>query len=210
MTGWANPSALLLMQSWIRALFALSFIPAAWRLPVFAVFGIAVGLWLVLVRVSELPSYLSDSPRTCINCHVMVPQYVTWQRSSHFHFATCNDCHVPHENEMRKYAFKARDGLRHATIFAWRLEPQVIRATRESRHVIETNCRRCHQQTISSVPALHGNGRNCGDCHSVPHGKVHSLASTPNVPVPRLPPVTSWPYGEEWEKGTILDRRSKR
>jgi len=186
------------MRAWLRAVFTLSFIPAAWRLPVFGMLGMAAGLGLLLVRVSEMPSYLSDSPRTCINCHVMVPEYTTWQRSSHFHFATCNDCHVPHDNVIRKYAFKASDGLRHATIFTLRAEPQVIEAKPASKNVIEENCRRCHERFIAGVPSLHSGERRCSDCHSVPHGEVHSLASTPNVPYPKLPPVTSWPYGRGW------------
>lgn len=185
---------------WLRALLTLSFMPARLRLPTFLLLGMAAGLGLVLLRVSEFPSYLSDSPRTCINCHIMVPEYATWQRSSHRHVTNCNDCHVPHDNVATKYAFKAKDGMRHAAIFALRAEPQVIRATPESAEVIQHNCRRCHAGLISDVPALHGAGaRSCTECHrEVPHGQVHSLASTPNVPYPHLPPVTSWPYGKGW------------
>jgi cytochrome c nitrite reductase small subunit len=188
------------LLAWIRTLATLAFLPTPWRWPTFLILGVAAGLGLVLVRVSEFPSYLSDSPRTCINCHIMVPQYATWQRSSHRHVTNCNDCHVPHENVVAKYAFKAKDGLRHAAVFTLRAEPQVIRATPESAEVIQHNCRRCHASQLRDISALHGDrARNCTDCHrETPHGQVHSLASTPHVPYPHLPPVTSWPYGKDW------------
>ena len=53
--------------------------------------------------------------------------YATWQHSSHRAVAGCNDCHVPQDNVLSKYYFKAKDGLRHATIFTMRAEPQVIK-----------------------------------------------------------------------------------
>lgn len=62
-------------------------------------------------------SYVSDDPATCVNCHIMRPEYVTWHHSPHREHATCNDCHVPHDNVFRKYYFKGADGMRHATIF---------------------------------------------------------------------------------------------
>jgi len=100
----------------------------------------------------------------------------------------CNDCHVPHDSLTRKYAFKARDGMRHAAIFSLRREPQVIEAHPPSRQVIEANCRRCHAETIGQVPSLHDGDRSCTDCHTVPHGDVRGLASTPNAPNPRWSP----------------------
>jgi len=175
----------------VRSLVTLALLPPAFRLPVFGMLGVAAGLGLLTVRVSEMPSYLSDDARTCINCHVMVPQYATWQRSSHRSVATCNDCHVPHDSTLRKYAFKAKDGLRHAAIFTLRAEPQVIRAHPASRQVIDENCQRCHGSFVDNVPGLRAGGRRCSDCHrGTPHGDVHSLASTPAVPHPPLPPIS--------------------
>jgi cytochrome c nitrite reductase small subunit len=56
----------------------------------------------------------------------MAPQFTTWSHSSHREKTSCNDCHVPHGNVFSKYLFKAKDGIRHATIFTLRKEPQVI------------------------------------------------------------------------------------
>ncbi|OPZ82922.1 MAG: Cytochrome c-type protein NrfH [bacterium ADurb.Bin429] len=178
------------LLSLLRALLALAFLPAVWRLPTFALLGVVAGLGLLLVRVSEMPSYLSDDPRACVNCHIMRPQYSTWEHSSHRQAATCNDCHVPHDSVIRKYAFKAKDGLRHATIFTLRAEPQAIHATPASAAVIQENCARCHEAQLRHTFLLTRSERPCVTCHdTVPHGDTRSLSATPNAPVPRLEPL---------------------
>lgn len=177
----------------------LSAVPLPLRLACFGALGALVGLGLYVARISEAVSYLSDNPRTCINCHVMTPQYASWQHSSHAGVAVCNDCHVPQDNILHKYFFKAKDGLRHSTMFTFRLEPQVIRATPDAREVIQSNCLRCHERVVEDIGApLHSDfKRACVDCHrEVPHGRVHSLSSAPNARVPELDPVTpAWLRG---------------
>src|SRR3970040_396575 len=96
--------------------------PPKWRIPVIITLGVLIGIGLLILRISNAASYLSDNPNACINCHVMTPQFATWQRSSHARVATCNDCHVPQDNLIRTYAFKASDGLRHSFMFTFRLE----------------------------------------------------------------------------------------
>lgn len=179
----------------VRSLLTLNFMPRFWQMPVFIMLGLAVGTGFFVVHISRAPSYLSDDARTCINCHIMVPQFATWQRSSHARVAACNDCHVPHDSVLKKYAFKMRDGLRHAAMFTFRLEPQVIRASAEAKHVIQGNCIQCHQQLLSFVSPSQLSERQCISCHrEVPHGNVHSLSSAPNVRYPHLPPVTTSPF----------------
>lgn len=75
------------------------------------------------MRIANATSYLSDSPQTCINCHVMTDAYASWQRGSHGRVAVCVDCHVPHSNLVAKYAYKSRDGLKHSCVFTMRKEP---------------------------------------------------------------------------------------
>ena len=170
----------------------LQFLPSGWRLVCFMGFGIVAGLGLALGKVSRATSYLSDAPEGCVNCHVMRPQYASWQHSSHARVATCNDCHVPHDNPVHTYAFKARDGLYHSAIFTLRWEPQVIRMSQAAIPVVEQNCRRCHEATLSEVAAhaVGGDDRRCWDCHrEVPHGFARSLSATPNIMSPDLPGV---------------------
>lgn len=182
------------MRTLIRSLLP----PPRWQVPVLIAGGVLVGLAVLLVRISNAASYLSDQPETCMNCHVMSPQYATWQRGSHGRVAVCNDCHVPHNNFISKYTFKAQDGLRHSYVFTFRLEPQVIHVREAGINVIQENCKRCHAFVIQCTSltlvtgknAEHGEGKLCWECHrETPHGRVSSLASVPYARVPRLSPV---------------------
>jgi cytochrome c nitrite reductase small subunit len=129
----------------------------------------------------------------------MAPQYATWMHSGHREVAVCNDCHVPHDNFFRHYTFKAKDGLRHATIFTLRGEPQVIQIKEAGIEVVQENCVRCHSSLFenkqtTAIQFKHVKDRLCWECHrETPHGRVNSLSSTPDAKVP-LPesPVPKW------------------
>jgi cytochrome c nitrite reductase small subunit len=185
--------------------------PPQWQLPVIILCGIIVGLGISIMQIANATSYLSDDPKACINCHIMTPEYSTWQHSSHRERANCNDCHVPHNNIIRKYFFKAQDGLRHATIFTLRKEPQVIHIGDAGKTVVQENCLRCHIKQVNPISATNVNGKNfkhgegmlCWGCHrEIPHGRTHSLTSTPNAIVPGLSPVIpEWLTKDESNKG---------
>lgn len=171
--------------------------PGSWRVPVIILTGIACGLLLQVLYISNAVSYLSDEPSACINCHVMSTHYATWEHSSHRRITVCNDCHVPHDNIIRKYFFKAMDGLRHSTIFTFRMEPQVILIRDAGKAAVQQNCIRCHINQVNPVSAANvnvdnyktGYGKLCWDCHrEVPHGRYNSQSSTPyaRVPVKRI------------------------
>jgi len=175
--------------------------PDNWKIIVIILLGIFFGLSIYIFKISKAGSYLSDDPKTCVNCHLMAPQYATWTHSSHRQWASCNDCHVPHNNVFNKYYFKAKDGLRHSTMFTLRLEPQVIFIHKEGAEVVFTNCKRCHgnlldiDQKLTNINFSHDRTeRKCWECHrEVPHGRVNSLSSTPyaRVPLPESP-VPEW------------------
>ena len=169
--------------------------PDRWKLPVILAAGVFFGLALYSFYISNAPSYLGDKPETCVNCHIMAPQYATWYHSSHRESTNCNDCHVPHNNFVNKYFFKAKDGLRHATIFTLRKEPQVIFIQEEGKRVVHQNCIRCHKELLADSRLRAYNNsthtfrmeRNCRECHrETPHGTVNSLSSVPwaRVPLP--------------------------
>lgn len=176
--------------------------PDNWKFPVIVLLGIFTGLGFYVFHISKASSYLSDESKVCINCHIMRPQFATWERGSHGRVAACNDCHVPHDNVINKYLFKAQDGLRHATMFTLRLEPQVIQIKDAGKEAVQKNCIRCHENNIHpiSVRALTAKGITdnseiyCWHCHrEVPHGRVNSLSSTPHAVVPDLSsPVPQW------------------
>ena len=164
--------------------------PLPWQMPVTVLLGIFFGLAAYVFYISKASSYLGDKPETCINCHVMIPQYANWAHNSHARVTNCNDCHVPHNNIFNKYLFKAKDGLNHATMFTLRLEPQVIIMEDETRDLVRGNCIRCHEKTVGKEfiycvqPNYHNylEERWCLDCHrETPHGRVNGLSSTPNA-----------------------------
>ena len=161
------------------------------------------GLFMYLLRAHTY--FIGDDPAACVNCHIMTPYYATWSHSSHGRDATCNYCHVPHQNIAMKYGFKAMDGLKHTMYFVAHSERQAIMAEDMSAEVIMDNCIRCHTQLnqefvktgrIDFMMAKRGEGKACWDCHrNVPHGGMNSLTSTPNAEfVTPLPPspVPEW------------------
>ncbi len=171
--------------------------PKKWQFPVLIIMGIFTGLLLIVFHIARGTSYLSDDPNTCINCHVMYPQYKSWEQSSHRNIATCNDCHVPQQNPISKYFFKASDGLRHSYVFTLRKEPQTILIKDAGKEAVQSNCERCHNNLFLYSHTFNntGNGKlsndkYCWDCHSeVPHGKRNSLSSYPYARLPELSPV---------------------
>src|SRR4030042_3786510 len=188
----------MMMTGFMKKIFP----PDPWKVPVIILLGIFTGFGFFTIYVSRAPSYLSDKPEACVNCHIMAPQYATWSHSSHRDIARCNDCHVPHNNIINKYYFKARDGLRHAAIFTMRAEPQVIQIKKASDDVVQQNCIDCHASLLTDSRIQNYNdrfnylrtSRSCRDCHrETPHGRVNSLSSVPyaRVPLPESP-VPEW------------------
>ncbi len=168
--------------------------------------GIVMGLVGLFMYMLRMHTYIiGDDPAACVNCHIMSPYYATWSHSSHGRDATCNDCHVPHQNLFMKYFFKGKDGMKHVAYFITHSEHQAINAEDASAQVIMDNCIRCHTQLnrefvttgrIDYMMAKRGEGKACWDCHrEVPHGGVNSLSSTPyaetQVPLPSSP-VPEW------------------
>lgn len=165
--------------------------------------GIMFGGGIYFLYLLRAHTYLGDDSKACINCHIMTPYYATWMHSSHGRDATCNDCHVPNDNVVEKYAFKGMDGMKHVFAFLTHSEHQVPEAQEASSQVIMNNCIRCHTNLNSELVKTGkvdymmtqvGEGKACWDCHrSVPHGGKNSLSATPNAIVP-LPesPVPEW------------------
>lgn len=161
-----------------------------WKLIFSITFGLFTGLVVYNFVQSNAISYLSDSPSTCVNCHVMNTYYSSWAHSSHRNVATCNDCHVPQDNFISKIFFKTEDGLRHTTVFTFRTEPQVIKIKKAGKEAVQSNCIRCHERLVNNTSLItHQNpksdvfqDRYCWSCHrELPHRRVNSLSSSPNA-----------------------------
>lgn len=161
------------------------------------------GLFMYLLRAHTY--FVGDNPSACVNCHIMTPYYATWSHSSHGRDATCNDCHVPHQNLAFYYGFKAMDGLKHTAYFVTHSERQAPMAEALTGQVVMDNCIRCHTQLnqefvktgrMGYMQQQAQGGKVCWDCHrNVPHGGMNSLMATPGAEgVTPLPPspVPNW------------------
>jgi cytochrome c nitrite reductase small subunit len=137
----------------IMSIVMLAGLPRPLQVGIYGLAGVALGMALVLVRIANATSYLSDDPQACINCHVMTDAYASWQRGSHGQSAVCIDCHVPHSSFIAKYAYKAQDGLKHSYVFTRRKEPQVLGLSARAVPVVQTNCVRCHSHQVMMIGA---------------------------------------------------------
>lgn len=146
-----------------------------------ALLGIFLGAAGYTAHYASATSYLSDDPKACINCHIMNDQYNGWSSASHHNRATCNDCHVPHDSVIAKYAVKAEHGWRHSKGFTLQDFHEPIQITQSSRDVVVDNCVRCHDAMTHEIRLAapgHGpeaesvsGGVDCIHCHaSVAHG----------------------------------------
>jgi len=128
---------------------------------------VGVGLY-----VSDFTAYLGNNPSTCNNCHVMDAAYEGWSHAPHKLWATCGDCHTPHDL-VPKYLVKAESGFRHVSAFILGHFPPAIRAKESSKDVIQENCIRCHTSTVDEMMSSSmAFDRYCFDCHrSVAHGE---------------------------------------
>lgn len=132
--------------------------------------GIALGAGSFTFYYAEGASYLSNDPRSCVNCHIMRDHYDGWQKASHHHVAVCNDCHTPHDL-VGKYVIKAENGFWHSKAFTLQdfHEPIIIRP-RNSR-VLQGTCVDCHRELVSAIAGHGADGLRCVHCHSsVGHG----------------------------------------
>ncbi len=136
--------------------------------------GILFGMGAFTFHTAKGTSYMSNDPKTCVNCHVMREQYESWEKSSHHDIATCNDCHVPHAF-VGKWLAKAEHGWNHSKAFTTGDYHDPIQVKPKSFRDLLENCQRCHDDIASEISAHQSKpGQeplNCIRCHSnVGHG----------------------------------------
>lgn len=123
-------------------------------------------------------SYFSKDPKACINCHIMQPQYDSWQKASHHNVASCVDCHLPHDL-LGKYIAKADNGYRHSKGFTFQDFHEPILITPKNSQTLQDNCVRCHDTMVHDVIGMSSKPNNtfqCVHCHtSVGHGERTGL-----------------------------------
>lgn len=134
-------------------------------------------------------SYFSSDPKACANCHIMRPQYDSWQKSSHHSVATCADCHLP-EALPAKLLAKAENGYHHSRGFTLQDFHEPIRIKPPNAAILEASCLRCHEDLVHTMlGAGAGAGRTtektmgCVHCHAfVGHGETAGLGPRDEAP----------------------------
>jgi len=141
--------------------------------------GLGLGIGLFTLRYAEGLSYLGSDPAACANCHIMQPQYDSWQKASHHAVATCIDCHLPH-TFVRKYLAKAENGFFHSKAFTLQNFHEPIQITPKSKRILQENCVHCHAGLIHEVAAgalvSDPQAVDCTHCHQTAgHGEAVGL-----------------------------------
>lgn len=150
------------------------------RLALCAAVGIGVfgGVGAVTFDYGEGLSYFSRDPAACANCHIMQPQYDSWQKSGHHTAATCVDCHLPHDF-VGKYLAKADNGYRHSKAFTFQDFHEPIQITEGNHRILQENCMACHQDVVHEVLPYGPDAQkpmDCTHCHrGVGHGPQAGL-----------------------------------
>jgi cytochrome c nitrite reductase small subunit len=98
--------------------------------------------------------------------------YENWYHASHERWAKCVDCHLPHDNLINYYFEKGKTGFHDVYVFSTGSTPELIRAKADTQKILQTNCIRCHNNTVENiVTGSQPFDRHCWDCHrSVAHG----------------------------------------
>jgi len=135
--------------------------------------GVLLGVGGYTFYYAQGASYLSNDPNACVNCHIMREQFESWHKSSHHAFATCNDCHVPHDF-AGKWLTKAANGYHHSEAFTLQNFHEPIRIRPANASVLNATCLYCHRDYVREITAhrvINEEELYCPRCHgSVGHG----------------------------------------
>jgi len=156
-----------------------------------AALGILLGLGGYTMHYAEGLSYFSTDPKACANCHIMQPQFDSWQKASHHGVAACVDCHLP-QTFVAKYIAKAENGYWHSKGFTFQDFPEPIIIKDTNSQILQDNCLGCHGDLTADLlaSATHrSDGVRCVHCHpTVGHGQRAGLGG---------PEASDFEYGEE-------------
>lgn len=117
------------------------------------------GLFLLLGPPQLLAK--SESPAFCASCHVMKPQYNAYLHNGAHRRLQCVECHLPNNNQVSHYIWKAIDGMKDVLFFYSGNVPERITISEHGANVLKANCIRCHATLVSQMDTT----RPCWNCH---------------------------------------------
>lgn len=128
--------------------------------------GMLSGIGAFTFGYGQGASYLSNDPKSCVNCHVMQDHFDSWQNSAHRHVAVCNDCHLPH-NFVGKLFTKADNGFFHSLAFTLDNFHEPIQIKPRNRRVTQGTCLHCHADVVHQMLPAEKDGEmlSCIHCH---------------------------------------------
>ena len=140
--------------------------------------GVFAGAGAFTFHYGEGLSYFSTNPAACANCHIMQPQFDSWQKASHHTVAKCVDCHLPHDL-IPKYLAKADNGFWHSYGFTFQNFHEPIRIKPRNSRILQENCLACHGEFVHEIvrgsrseDLAGGDDVSCVHCHrGVGHGQ---------------------------------------
>jgi cytochrome c nitrite reductase small subunit len=119
---------------------------------IYALLGVLLGAGGYTFYYAQGASYLSNDPKACVNCHIMRDQFESWGKAGHHAYATCGDCHVPHDF-LNKWLAKAGNGYHHSVAFtSWNFQDP-IRIKPGNAEVLNANCLYCHRNFVREITA---------------------------------------------------------
>jgi cytochrome c nitrite reductase small subunit len=139
-----------------------------------ALVGVLAGLGGYTFLYAEGLSYMSSDPKACVNCHIMQPQFESWQKASHHNVATCVECHLPH-GFIGKWLAKAENGYHHSKAFTFQDFHEPIMIKTKSSRILQENCLACHGALVHDLVARarSDDDISCVHCHAgVGHGET--------------------------------------
>ena len=129
------------------------------------VLGVAIVVVLLITAFLAVgpPKLLakSDSVGFCAGCHVMEGEYDALMHSGAHRRGKCTDCHLPNQNLAIHYVWKSIDGMKDVIFFYSGRVPERIRLSEHGTKVLQANCIRCHEETVSLI----NTEQKCWSCH---------------------------------------------
>ncbi len=135
--------------------------------------GFVIGA--VFVCFANLMLHATGTKTFCGQCHSMQHEAATFAVSSHREL-DCIECHLPHDNFPHYLIEKGRTGMVDMYHEVIRDYPERIKLDGDARKMVNQNCLRCHESTMSYVYLNNQPSGNsdCMKCHSrIAHGSNH-------------------------------------